>query len=502
MMGMKPKRAQVNRYLKGLGVALNSSEALSEKQLRRAYEIFAVLKVPADQRLRFLRLLSRASRARRITLPRWDDDSWRISFAKDALTLARGTGGKLHQRIERLQRNLELDLRELEILWRFVRWDDELCERIREGNFRLASELEPAALLADAATVGVSLPGLFLTSTRAAFAAAGVPRGPARLRPNPLLIGLTASIGGVPAASRFVKTVRAGSQRMISGEPRAKELRRPVAQVKKAVDRYLGMLESDAVTVTETRFPHSVRALLRELYRQDRVLEGPEARHEDPEKQRRRRAQDLVKKLVEFANADLGNPDGSAPLWEATLLALIPNFYPQADFRASLQELQREVSRILRQVALADRWCNSDAFLRLWSNPSWNPPRKDRLGFEFFAERDLANDRTGIASTGEPVSMYLQWSWDTAQVARQRVPIGPRDSLLVAFDDAVALLDRTLTVRLCPVCRRLFVPRKRQLYWPNHCKQRANEFLRDHETRNRIRRELYAKTVAPSVHAD
>jgi hypothetical protein len=492
MKGMKFNRAQADRYLNGLGVALSSSEALSEKQLRRVYEIFAVLNAPAEQRVRFLRLLSRASPTRRITLPRWDDESWRISFAKDALTLARGGGGKPHQRIERLQGGLGLELRELEILWRFVRWDDDLCERIRKGNFRLAPELEPAALLADAATVGVSLPGLFLTSTRAAFAAAGVPRGPARLRPNPLLIALTSSIGGVPAASRFVKTVRTGSQRLPSGEPRAEELNRPVAQVKKAVHRYLTMLESDAVAVTDTRLPHAVRVLLAELYRQDRLLEGPEARHEDPEKQRERRAQDLVEKLVEFANADLGHSNASAPLWEATLLALIPNFYPQANFRASLQELQREVSRILRQIALADRWANSEAFFRLWSNPSWNPPRKDQSGSEYFAERDLANDRTGIASTGEPISMYFQWSWDATQVERQRVPIGPRDSLLVAFDDAVALLGPALKVRLCPVCRCLFVPSKRQRYWPEACKQRANEFLRDRQERNRLRRERYA----------
>jgi hypothetical protein len=489
---MKPKRAQVDRYLSGLGVALSSSEPLSEKQLRRVYEIFAVLNVSAEQRLWFLRRLSRASPIRRITLSRWDDDNWRISFVKDALTLARGGGGKLHQRIERLQRSLGLEPREFEILWRFVRWDDDLCERIRKGNFRLVPELEPAALLADAATVGVSLPGLFLTSTRAAFAAAGVPRGPARLHPNPLLTGLTASIGGIPAASRFVKVVRVGSQRLPSGEPRAEELDRPVAQVKRAVDRYLHILESDAATVTNTRISHPVRALLVELYRQDRLLEGPDARHQDPEKQRRRRARDLVEKLVDFANADLGNPNVSLPLWEATLLALIPNFYPQADFRATLQELQREVSRILRQTALADHWSDSEAFFRLWSNPNWNPPRRDQSGFEFFAERDLANDRTGVASTGEPVSMYLQWSWDTAQVERQRVPIGPRDSLLVAFDDAVALLGSTLKVRLCPVCRRLFVPSKRQLYWPEDCKQRANECLRDHEKRNRRRRERYA----------
>jgi len=171
---------------------------------------------------------------------------------------------------------------------------------------------------------------------------------------------------------------------MVTGEPRAEELNRPVEQVRKAVARYLGMLESDATTVTATRTPHPVTALLGELYRQDRLLERSEARHENPEKQRRRRAQDLVAKLVEFTNADLGNSHGSAPLWEATLLALIPNFYPQADFRSSLQELQREVSRILRQIALADRWGNSEAFFRLWSNPSWNPPRRDRSGFEFF----------------------------------------------------------------------------------------------------------------------
>ena len=487
---MKTRRAHVDRYLNGLGVALSSSESLSEKQLRRVYEIFAVLNVPAEQRVRFLTLVSRPSRIDRIRLPSWDDDCWRVSFAKDALTLAREGGGKL-KRIERLQRSLALAPRELEILWRFVRWDDDLCEWIRKGNFHLAPELEPAALLADAATVGVSLPGLFLTSTRAAFAAAGVPRGPARLRPNPLLIGLTASIGGVHAASRFVKTVRAGSQGMVTGEPRAEELNRPVEQVRKAVARYLGMLESDATTVTATRTPHPVTALLGELYRQDRLLERSEARHENPEKQRRRRAQDLVAKLVEFTNADLGNSHGSAPLWEATLLALIPNFYPQADFRSSLQELQREVSRILRQIALADRWGNSEAFFRLWSNPSWNPPRRDRSGFEFFAERDLANDRTGIASTGEPVSMYLQWSWDTAQVERQRVPIGPRDSLFVAFDDAVALLGPVLKVRLCPVCRRLFIPSKRPLYWPENCKRRANEFLRDRQERNQRRKERY-----------
>jgi hypothetical protein len=483
--------AQVERYLNGLGAALSSSEALSEKQLRRVYEIFAVLNVSAEQRLRFLRILSRTSPVRRIKLPRWDDESWRTSFAKDVLTVARGGGGNLHQRIERLQRSLGLDLRELEILWQFVRWDDEVCERIRRGNFRLAPDLEPAALLANAATVGVSLPGLFLTHTRAAFAAAGVPRGPARLRPNPLLIGLTASIGGVPAASRFVKTVRAGSERTLSGEPRAEELNRPVAQVKKAVARYLAMLESDAGIMTDTRIPRPIMALLGELYRQDRVLEGPEARREDPKEQRRRQAQDLVEKLGEFANADLVSSNGSTRLWEATLLALIPNFYPQADFRASLQELQREVSRIFRQIALADRWCNSAAFFRLWSNPRWNPPRKDRLGFEFFAEKDLANDRTGIASTREPVSMYFQWSWDANQVERQRVPTGPRDSLLVAFDDAVALLGPALKIRLCPVCRQLFMPSKRQLYWPEACKQRANEFLRDREERNRQRRERY-----------
>jgi hypothetical protein len=451
-----------------------------------------VLNVPAEQRLGFLQRLSRASPVRRITLPRWDDDNWRLSFSKDALTLARGGGGKPHQRIERLQRSLRLELRELEILWRFVRWDDDLCERIRKGNYHLAPELEPAALLADAATVGVSLPGLFLTSTRAAFAAAGVPRGPARLRPNPLLIGLTASIGGVPAASRFVKTVRTGSQRLPSGEPRAEELNRPVAQVKKAVQRYLTMLELDALAVSDIRRPYAVRVLLGELYRQDRLLEGPEARHEDPEKQRERRAQDLVEKLVEFANADLGHSNASAPLWEATLLALIPDFYPQANFRTSLQELQREVSRILRQIALSDSWSSSDAFLRLWSNSKWNPPHKDRFGFDTFAERDLANDRTGIASTGEPVSSYLQWRRNGDQFDRERVPTGPRDSLLFAFDDAVALLGGGLKVRLCPVCRRLFVASKRQRYWPPECKRRANEFLRDQMERNRLRRERYA----------
>ena len=79
---MKTRRAHVDRYLNGLGVALSSSESLSEKQLRRVYEIFAVLNVPAEQRVRFLTLVSRPSRIDRIRLPSWDDDCWRVSFAR------------------------------------------------------------------------------------------------------------------------------------------------------------------------------------------------------------------------------------------------------------------------------------------------------------------------------------------------------------------------------------------------------------------------------------
>jgi hypothetical protein len=200
----------------------------------------------------------------------------------------------------------------------------------------------------------------------------------------------------------------------------------------------------------------------------------------------------LVRKLVEFANADRTASGEAAVYWEHELLRLAPNFYPRASLRASLDELRREIDAILRRVALSDSWSGSDAFLKLWSNPGWNPPRRDRSGFDTFAERDMANDRTGIASTVEPISTHLQWDWSSDEVERQCVPAGPRDSLLLALDDAIVFLDRDLKVRLCPVCRLLFVPSKRQLYWPDGCKRKANEFLRDKEQRNRRRRERYA----------
>jgi hypothetical protein len=257
-----------------------------------------------------------------------------------------------------------------------------------------------------------------------------------------------------------------------------------MAPMRKAVDRYLRMLTFDAKVAANLPLPAPVTAMLEELYGQDRLPEGVEPRPEKPEQHLRTRAREFVRKLVDFANVDLEDSKGPAQVFvEAQQLsALIPHFFPRDDFRSVLPELQREMRRILRSMALSDRWCDSDAFLRLWSNLTWNPPRRDRSGLEIFAESDLANDRTGVASTGQPISIHLHWSWDGDKIQRLRLPTGWRDSLLLAFDDAVALLGPALRVPLCAVCRRLFVPRKRQLYWPNECKQRANEFLRDHDT--------------------
>jgi hypothetical protein len=264
--------------------------------------------------------------------------------------------------------------------------------------------------------------------------------------------------------------------------------------MQKAVDRYLRMLTFDARVAVSLRLPAAVTAMLEELYGQDRLLEGVEPQPEKPEQQRRTRAREFVRKLVDFANVDLEASKGTAPIFGEVqqLSALIPHFFARDDFRSALPELQREVRRILRSMALSDSGCDSGAFSRLWSNPTWNPRPKNQSGLEIFTESDLANDRTGVASTAQPISIHLQWSWDGDKIERLCLPTGWRDSLLVAFDDAVALLGPALRVRLCAVCRRLFVPRKRQLYWPTECKQRANEFLRDHETRNRIRRDRYA----------
>jgi hypothetical protein len=484
----------VERYLDGLAAVLGASETLSESHLRRVYAIFAVLNVPPEPRLRFLKRLSRSSRGKRITLPRWEDDRWRFSFAKDALTLAREGGGQVHERIERLQSALGLTGEELEVLWLWIRWEDRICLQIREGNLRVSFAIDPGGLFAHVAT-SVPLTALFLTGTRCAFAAAGIPRGPTRLHKNRLLIALTSSTAGVAAARRFTKAAQPGNRRLPAEEPRAEELDRANAQLTKAVDRYLDMVSSDAVMpATERRISLPVRAVLERLHEQDRLLERSERRQEKPEAQERRRARGLVQKLGEFANADINRSGEAAVYWEHELLRLAPNFYPRASLRASLNELRREIDAILRRIALSDSWSGSDAFLKLWSNPGWNPPRRDRSGFDTFAEHDMASDRTGIASTVEPISIHLQWDWSGDEVERQRVPAGPRDSLLLALDDAIALLGRDLRVRLCPVCRLLFVPSKRQLYWPDGCKQKANEFLRDKEQRNRRRRERYGSS--------
>ena len=66
----KPNTKHTERYLNGLAAVLSVSGVLTEGQLRRVYEVFAVLNVPRALRVQFLRQLSQPPRARRMTSSR------------------------------------------------------------------------------------------------------------------------------------------------------------------------------------------------------------------------------------------------------------------------------------------------------------------------------------------------------------------------------------------------------------------------------------------------
>ncbi len=507
-------QASKRRYFDGLVEILREESEQSLEQLGILYRVFAITSSDAEVRQRALTTISLQRRSRRqARIPSFASRILQLSFAKDALTVARESRtAEKHRRVERLERRLRLSPEELSLLWKWIRWEDTILKTIKH-DLRVSLRRIPYKLFRQAEETGFPVLAFYLSGTRVGLAAVGIPRGPAAERQNPMLVALGASAAAAWATLSVlpVSEVRDLPAQILS-EGIVQDVRLFGASVKEMValrERYLCYLaEDNKVLIQQSSVPASpprkrgsvddqrstAYSPLSALWNRDRSLAGAKPLDTGTVKRPTARVNVVVRTLVDLANEQLvpNNPGGESPAaqptdevrqaWHERLCELSPYAREIRYGSYSLRDLQREIRDILTNLAAKDSWASSKEYAALATVQKWREP-----GLEPFA---IGSSGVGIL----PLSGSLHWEWDSNGVFEESfAPWDPRSCVVLALREALGSSDDNARILKCPVCGKFFVPNRRQRYCVQNgrCKSKATEFLRDREKHKKQRRDRY-----------
>jgi hypothetical protein len=455
--------ADRDRYLAGLAAMLAAEPAVTQDQLRRLYQVMTVLTVGRSKRIDTIKGVFGQRRKRLSKVPKFRDPIVANSMAKDMLTLAVvGVREGRAARFKHTQGILPWPKKRTLSLLAWVGWEHRTIRRVVRGRLPLENPLRVVDLINNCSSNDVEPRALYLTGTRVAFAAVGVPRSGAAAHPNPLMAAAGLEYETAKELFHFLKeghrTANQAAPNPADWVTHARELRA----------RYLEALAEDEAALRREsagRRPH-LHAAVATLLDDDRE---PTYRRQPVPKTKtwQTRLREKTDQIVIFANEKLReiSPERRADL-EAMLRENLIFAVPGDD---RLEHLQDEVRQILDEICAADPFARSELYRALEMEAFGRGGRVVRSGPLYDVERAVVLN---------PVRFSFAWGFGRDGWQEETIPYDLRSALFVELGRVLTRRASHVRVRKCPMCGTYLVATKRQRFCPGPCKADADVIRR------------------------
>jgi len=171
-------------YVEALAATIAADGAVDADEIRKLYEIHALLGTSEADRLNLIRRLALEPQTfTDVELPEeiLRDEELRMALAKDLLFIEKTQeSNATKQVVQQLLAQIRLTPEQTKVMTDWVTWENQLLRRMGAGDECLADESDPREIASRAAAVGVPLTMLYMAGTRG-FSAPGITSGLASL---------------------------------------------------------------------------------------------------------------------------------------------------------------------------------------------------------------------------------------------------------------------------------------------------------------------------------
>ncbi len=245
-----------DKYLEALLYLLVPFDPPDLTQLRRIYQILAMMELGIERRSAFLERLFYSTDPPGTGSVAPNDEMLRFSLGKDLLALSGTADSEQTQaRGALLLKGLELTEDQINVLSQWTNWENKILAKIGRSDLTVDSKDLPVEAMKKASAVGVPLAALYVSGSVVGFSAVGITSGLATiggaagltaLGLNPMTAGIAALILGGVAVKKILDatlpTTKADQDKKLQAGLRIMEARR---------NCYLAMLSQDLVRLTK-----------------------------------------------------------------------------------------------------------------------------------------------------------------------------------------------------------------------------------------------------------
>ena len=208
-------------YLRTLIPIIIADKKVSVKELRRIYQLFAIMDLRSEDRMNVLSELffEKLPLSHKISVnpDLVADENLKISLAKDAMLIKEVEKNNETSRIVNyLLQILGITQKHIAFLEKWVAWENKIMDKIGRGDLKISRKEMPSELISRAAAVGIPLAALYFSGSVIGFSATGITSGLAvigvktgivALGLNPMTAGIAALIIGGISIHKIIKAL-------------------------------------------------------------------------------------------------------------------------------------------------------------------------------------------------------------------------------------------------------------------------------------------------------
>lgn len=239
-------------YLETLLPIIMADKEVSVKELRRIYQLFAIMDLSSEDRMKVLSELFFEK------LPLSDkfsvnsdlvaDENLKISLAKDAMVIDEIEKDKETSRIvNHLVQVLGISQKKIEFLKDWVAWENKIMEKIGRGDLKISRDDMPSELISRAAALGIPLAALYFSGSVIGFSAAGITSGLAAigLKSGIVALGFNPMTAGIVALIMMGISIHTITKVLTSSKIKKKEVANALREAERIRRLYIQQLSDD-----------------------------------------------------------------------------------------------------------------------------------------------------------------------------------------------------------------------------------------------------------------